>query len=385
MITSRLKALVAKNAVYEVSDRVNFTSTMGYEHFGTPGRFYISGKTEKELFGLIKEALETGEEYILPLNEFLPSDYSHSPLRFDLDRKVEGIVTKSLYSSSEILRVYASVIEVFHRLFNNFDRSAMKCIVSTKPNRVIDNCTKQGVHLQFPDLFITPVVFQLVTREVKKIHSDVDENVVTSRQWLLYGACKSVASLAYKATHIIQLSLETGRTIYSTFTPSSDIAVYLSISEHRRNRFGMPVKRTDLTLKSLSIIEVKVEKDEEECHDAPEQEDIDFVESELDRVYGPCELLERPKRFGGLCFVYKRLGKHGERIAQMWSELGGKDNFEKKWEDVQKRVVYTGLKKLVVEEEVKEKKAKKSVSRVVRLGLKMLEEEALEKESLEDI
>lgn len=174
------------------------------------GRYFLNRDVLEEMFKLHSKLLIKKPDYVCTLAE-LPSG-KYTMLRFDIDikEKSENDTIKELYTSYDVLS-WVQTIQTYlktnlQQSINKIQANVLDCCVLAKKPYLDKGILKHGLHLQFPNCFLSINDSKAIHSYMKKHDSRFDN--IASHPWLLYGCRKSVDNDSYRLDKIITHELK---------------------------------------------------------------------------------------------------------------------------------------------------------------------------------
>jgi P4 family phage/plasmid primase-like protien len=171
-------------------------SSMG-EPFGS---FFISTEEYEEFYNLYNMAIN--DDIVLHIIE---KHTELSPLLVDLDFKFAlNEVSNRLIDGNHIKNILRLYVDEIKKHFIVTDEQLVSCVFMRSSPYIKGNDLKDGIHIIFPYIVSAPDIQYYIRNEVlknipqvldnlpnKNLYSDiVDEKVISSTGWLMYGSCK---------------------------------------------------------------------------------------------------------------------------------------------------------------------------------------------------
>ena len=164
----------------------------------TMGRYTFNQDTMSQLFDLC--ATYRGTEGISEM----PQNYSM--LRFDFDFEESGTVIRPLFNLNIFLNDIIKKLQIYlEQNIIDFKQQHADCCILTKDPYLKEGKTiKHGLHLQFPNTFVSKDDFKIIEEHFKDLLSPYGMDTgMASKPWLLYGQSKAKGKGTYTAEYVL--------------------------------------------------------------------------------------------------------------------------------------------------------------------------------------
>ena len=175
-----------------------YKSSSNYTHIamGTlKGAYTLNRRGIENLFDLTEN--KEGNEGMAEMPQ------NSSMLRMDFDYTIPGTENKHLY---DIDNFYNDIIPQFQNYLKehivDFKPKFSDCCILTKDPYIKDDKIKHGIHLVFPNVFISKQNFKEFELHFEFMKEEGYDNQMSSKPWLLYGQSKGIGKGTYKATTV---------------------------------------------------------------------------------------------------------------------------------------------------------------------------------------
>jgi len=164
----------------------------------TMGRYTFNQDKLSQLFDLC--ATYRGTEGISEM----PQNYSM--LRFDFDFEESGSVIRPLFNLNIFLNDIIKKLQIYlEQNIIDFKQQHADCCILTKDPYLKEGKTiKHGLHLQFPNTFVSKGDFKIMEEHFKDLLSPYGmDSGMASKPWLLYGQSKAKGKGTYTAEYVL--------------------------------------------------------------------------------------------------------------------------------------------------------------------------------------